>query len=347
MFKKALFLILCSVLSCTLYAQSSSVAVESYFSKIYSAENNLVEGNHEQSLNQYNRAFESDREEKIIFLKDIHNALMLAYQNGDTEYFEKFLHHLNDYDINKTFFETVGYEDIRETNFYPIVRTFFENKPERTDDSPVCSLFERLFVLDQSIRSACREKYLGSLYHYCSEEIKLLDSLILAQLSGYFRAYGIPQESEFCDVSKHFVPPYHLIIRHNLQWCRTEIIDYLKGEIGRIHPQILADILKSMYNNSCDGSETSDPLGLSHQLRLGSDLYLIPLSEEKMDEINQNRKAINLDSFEDFHKKILFQEFNPEYYLVHGFFIPQFDADKGVLDGLRERFEEFRVVGPE
>jgi|GEM_PF-1355202 len=321
-----------------------SSSASRYFSTIYAAENLLMDGEHEEALKLYSKAFHQDSEERILFIKDLHNALMLAYQSGSTRYFERFLYHLKDFDVDKSFFRTVGYEEIGDSEFSPLVKTFFENKPERDPNSQVCSVFERLVVLDKSIRSACREKYGGGLYTHCGEEIALLDSLILDQLTAYFKAYGIPRESEFCNINKAFSPPYKLIIRHNLQWCRLEIVDYLKPQIGTIHPQVLASILNSSHNDRCVGAESKDPWGFGYQLRLGNHLYVGEIPEEYIQEVNQNRKALHLDKVQDFHRKIIFQDFNPEYHFVHSRFTPLIDADPGKINSLREKFADWKVT---
>lgn len=324
------------------YGVNDTNLVSNYLTKVYAAEVQLINGNKEKSMKLYRSAFDSDKNQNFIFLKDIHNALMLAYQNGNIHYFEKFLYYLKHFDVDSLFFESEGYEDLDESAFSTLVRTFFENQPSRDADSPVCSLFERFMVLDQSIRKACREKY-GNYYRFCGEEIALLDSLILSQLIGYFNAYGIPSDSEFCDMNRYSTPSYRIIIRHNLQWCRTEIIDYLKKQIGYIHPQILADILNRLYNNPCDGSEVKDPLGLSYHLRLGDDLYLIVPDEDLLDGINHNRAALHLDNFNDFHKKLRFQEFNPEYVLFYPVLISTIDASSGYMESLKSSFKNYKV----
>lgn len=342
--KSTLFaFILIQGLAMPAYGLSDTCAVSTYFNTIYSAEIHLVDGNHEESMKLYYEAFNSEGEEKIIFIKDLHNALMLAYQNGNTGYFEKFIYHLNDYDVDSSFFETVGYKDLKDSRFHPIVLSFFANKIDSHSNSPVCDFFERLDILDQSIRLACREKY-GNFYYYCGEEIALLDSLILAQLKTYFDEHGLPKESEFCDVLRYSIPHYHLIIKHNLQWSRVEMINIVKKEIGTIHPQVFADLMHYTFNNPCDGSDTKDPLGLSYHLRLDGDLYIIPPPEESISDINQAREAIYLERLEDFHQKLIFQEFNTQYLLVYPQFVPNIDSDKSVLDALKERFKDFRVI---
>ncbi len=327
------------------YGLSDTCAVSTYFNTIYSAEIHLVEGNRDESMKLYYEAFNFEGEEKIIFIKDLHNALMLAYQNGNTGYFEKFISHLNDYDVDSSFFETVGYEDLKDSRFHPIVRSFFVNKIDNHSNSPVCEFFERLTILDQSIRRACGEKY-GNYYYYCGEEIALLDSLVLLQLKDYFEEHSIPKESEFCDVLRYSLLPYHLIINHNLQWCRVEMIKILKKEIGTIHPQVIADLMHYTFNNPCDGSDSKDPLGLGYHFRLGldGDLYIVPPPEESISDINRSREAIYLDWHEDFHQKLIFQNFNPEYVLVYGNFIPIIDADEAFINTLKERFMDFRVI---
>jgi len=326
------------------YGLSDTCAVSTYFNTIYSAEIHLVEGNRDESMKLYYEAFNSEGEEKIIFIKDLHNALMLAYQNGNTGYFEKFMYHLNDYDVDSSFFETEGYEDLKDSRFYPIVRSFFANKIDSHRNSPVCEFFERLTILDQSIRKACREKYSGSLYYFCGEEIDLLDSLVLLQLKDYFEEHGIPKESEFCNVLRYSTPPYYLIIKHNLHWCRSEIIEVLKNQIGKVHPQVLGDILNYTYSNPCNGRDPENRLGLGNYFRLEKSLYAWTPPQELIDTLNQNRMAIHLDSIEHVHKKIIFQEFNPEYILVLGFNIPIIEADKEFIDYLKEKYKDIKVT---
>ena len=326
------------------YIKDDNCAVGNYFEQIYAAENHLMDGEHEKSLKLYNAAFTSDREENIIFFKDIHNALMLAYQNDDTHYFKRFILHLHDYDVDSSLFQTVGYENLKASKFHPIVKEFFDQKRELDHNAPVCSFFERLHMLDQSIRKACREKYGNGFYHFCGDEIALLDSLILEQLIDYFNENGVPREYEFCNIRRHYFPPYELIITHNQQWCRPEVIDILKDQIGRVHPQVLAFILDYVYNNPCDGSESDDPLGLSYQLRLGDQLYLLEIPVERIEMVNENRKAIHLDQVEDFHRKIIFQEFNPEYVLVNGRFMFHLDADESFINTLKDRFKSGKVT---
>ncbi|TVQ51633.1 MAG: hypothetical protein EA362_00100 [Saprospirales bacterium] len=331
------------VLSVSVNFAQTDCPVNNYFSHIYAAENHLVEGNHEESKRYYYKAFDSEEEERIIFIKDLHNALMLAYQTGDAGYFGKFIYYLNQYDVDSSFFETVGYEELKESIFYTIVRSFLENKEPRHFNSAVCSTFNRLRMLDQSIRRACNDFFSGSYYHFCGKEIALLDSLVLLQLKEYFYEFGLPKESEFCNVTRYYTPPYRIIIRHNLQWCRLELLDFIKGEVGRIHPQVLADILQYNYNNPCDGSETTDPLGMGYQLRLDNSLYIMNPPEDRIDFINESRSVIYLDSIEDSHRKIKFQEFNPEYSLVHNFLTPQISADPQRIDALKERFKDIKV----
>lgn len=321
---------------------NDSNVVSNYFNKVYSAEMHLITGNNEKSMELYVSAFDFGKGQKIIFLKDLHNALMLAYQNENYHYFEKFLYYLNSFDVDSSFFQSVGYENIGESGFSTLAHTFFDNKQTMESRPSVCSFFKRLMVLDQSIRNACREEY-GNYYRFCGEEIALLDSLVLVQLLGYFNAYGIPTDSEFCNMTRYSTPSYRILIRHNLQWCRTEIIDYLKTKIGYIHPQILADILNRLNNNPCDGSEIKDPLGLSYHVRLGADLYIIEPDEELIEGINKNRLSLHLDNLTDFHNKLRFQELNPEYILFYPVLIRGIDGSSDFINSLRNDFKDYKV----
>lgn len=325
-----------------IYGSTVPCSTMTYFSKIYSAEINLMEGNNEESMKLYHEAFLFDNDGNI-FIKDLHNALMLSYQSGSTHYFKKFISHLHQYDVDSSFFESPGYEEIKESSFHPILRSFFSNKIVSHYNSPVCETFERLYILDQSVRQACQKKY-GAPYYYCGKEIALLDSLILDQIKAYFDDHGTPKESYFCDVSRYFIPPYHLLIKHNLNWCRVEVINRLKKELGIIHPQVLADLLHYTYNNPCDGSNSKDPMGLGYHLQIEGDLYILFPPKELISVINQSRGAIYLDRLESFHKKLKFQYRNPEYVFVYPQFIPNIDADKSVIDALREKLKDFRVV---
>lgn len=341
--KASVFFLLAYLLSFQSLVPDHPNKVNKYFENIYIAEVKLIDGDKQEGLKYYKKAFEEGGTE-VRFIKDIHNALMLSYQTGNIHYFNHFIAFLDDFSIDTSFFQSVGYEELKDTDFASIVDRYLNKRVEDSYNIEVCSIFDRLELLDQSIRRACRDKYSGSLYYFCGEEIALLDSLILSQVKDYFHRNDFPTDSDFCSVSKNFIPPYYLIIKHNLQWCRTGIIEVLKNEVGRIHPQVLANLLHRIHNNPCDGSDIKDPLLLGFHLRLDSNLYILPVDSGRTVKANKKRSEIYLDPVEDFHRKLIFQEFNPEYVLFHRNFFPNLDLNETLEQQLKQNFKEFKVI---
>lgn len=145
-----------------------------YYSKVQTAEDELIRYNYFEASTIYKQTFEAYND---IYLKDLNNALISAYYSEDHELLYFFTDLLNQYSIDSSYLNEM-LSSVQQPSIN-IISDTIEIGDGGYGKTPLCILTTKLNILDQSLRRSCKELSPSNPYINCGREIRLLDSLIL------------------------------------------------------------------------------------------------------------------------------------------------------------------------
>ncbi len=316
-----------------------------YFKLIYEAEESLIEDNFSEACIHYANAFKVSND--IIFLKDVHNALMCANHSKDSVRFKEFAIHFMRFDVDKEF--TESYSAKLENSYFSILS---DVPPTFTTMSEVCDFLKRMKTVDQSLRIKCGEDKNCFL---CRTEIGKLDSINAKTVIEYVKIHGYPNDLSRCKHNPTLTSAIDLVVLHNTQAGNhtnhklliDSVFPVLKQEVlkGNLHPQIFASRVDQLMDSGKIGPHI---YGARSCLKIEDRMFLFPIaSEEQLKKVNEERQGIYLDSFEESQKKFAYQKFNPEFYLIYPAFMTVLDIRGEQKAAMIEQIKIFEVLRPQ
>jgi hypothetical protein len=322
-----------SIIFFLVFQTANGQNIDNYFKYIYQAEDALLDNNFSKGVQYFEKAFSSG--DGVVFLKDVHNALLASNLARDTVAFYSFAELMVTFDT-KSYISNL--EDKLDYYFFQYLNSLessFEEIPGH------CNFFKKLYALDQGLRRACLKE---GVYPLCVEEIRLLDSVNLQSVIRYLTNHGLIKEVNRCKMNPTFFSPIHLVVLHNSQRTDIEVFEFLFEEIfkGSYHPQEYAYLIGRFKKDEL--LHLKDYGSLDNHLVIMDRLFVFDIDSDKKEELNKRRNSIFLDDIESYHRKITYQFFKPEkFYFVYPTNISRLGGEGDLQNELIEKFKEFEV----
>lgn len=313
------------------FLSAKGQSIETYFENTYEAEEALLDSNYLKAAQYYQKAFTIDQ--NVLFLKDVHNALLAANLAKDTSSFFYFADLIVSFDI-QDFIPT--YEDKIKPYYFNYLNSLESTFQEITGH---CNFFKKLKALDQGLRKACIEE---GVYPICIEEIRILDSVNLQSILRYLNNHGLIPEVNRCNLHPTHFSPLHLVVLHNSSTDELWIFDYLLEELqnGKIHPQEYAYLIGRFEQGKPRSIKAYGTL--QEHIVIMDRLFIFNPNEDKINEYNLNRQSIFLDNLDQFHRKLTYQFFHPDmFYFVYPWLIQRLGGEGDYQRELIEKFKDF------
>lgn len=285
--------------------------MEAYYSAINEAELQICKSNYHKALLKYDSAFQS----MYPWVIDICNAMNCAIDASDTSRVEMYLELIMP--KGSRFIEEGSFLYNRVVSFYPKLKFRIDNY----NGSILCQDIDTIFVKELKVRLAEDQRInhlRSSMYNKRYSDLTAqayVDSfsVILLQnglwLKDWILTNGYPKEECY----------YYPNTENNpLHWVSILLVHYFSEHWtlfyplrecvyrGELHP---IDLAKHLLRHTPVKREHFKEYGHYCYLFMGKELESIRY--ENIDEINENRKDIFLQPYEDYLKKI-------EYYLRNG-----------------------------
>ena len=275
----------------TLYSQNNNDSIHKYYSYVYLAEHQLLEGNIEKSISYYTNAFKFSYPRS----KDLYNVFLASYYINDTIKTKSYANELiiKGYDIS--FFT----DSITNPNLYKLIqnKSFLE-----TPNNFICcdSIFykfcDTIFEDDQKIRTDS---------NFISIQ-KAKDKQNFEKIKNYIAINSYPSFEKFGFCNKFsnpisICPTFELILWHNRfeidsQFIKVLTINLLSGDI---QPNEFTKI--TIANKDLSNSLTLKPWEIEKVCKTSS-----------VKNINKKREYYLLDKLEDYLRKY-------KYHLINKF----------------------------
>ncbi|MEO7175453.1 MAG: hypothetical protein ABIV51_06315 [Saprospiraceae bacterium] len=257
----------------------------------------IVGGKLEKALDLYSEAFQY---RKVPYIKDVHNALICALKLGQQYQIDYYSCMIAKYKVDLEPYK-------QYPNFTVSVNCIASRKSSPWDGNFLDSMLRVAIAIRERPKTGdcCREAF-------------VVDSLNFDALLDAIDLYGFPNDMDLDWNSAVDVPPYYLTILYALGSSIKEdsvmkYLDFLFAE-DLISPSIYSEYHD--YRAGFTAVKSSPSLGSDYVRYWDGNYYILyfPVSRDRA--MNDRRKVLGLERIEQFRKKILFQEKNPQYCFV-------------------------------
>lgn len=285
-----------------------------YAGHINQAELYCIAGQYQPALAHFDSAFACER---LIFGKDLYNALLCASRTGNNakagNYFEQLLrkgYPADSIGLNKqfaTFVQSKPYEKLLKrwrAGLLPADNTII---------TPLQLLMDTLHKDDQYFRSRNPSDYLN---HEYGSIILQIDSINAYKLIAAIKQYGFPNEFN-CGIGTWLNTFAYIVITHQGFGSPTRQVDFAPYLLTAIkNRQVLPNVGLGLYARVAGGDSF---FGIDCFFRVKQKsggykyAYYPSYSQELETKFNKNRAAYGLEPLADYRKKILYWLKNKDF----------------------------------
>lgn len=307
-------------LQLSIFSQSP---IQRYYKCINSAEKCLIEDKLDSTLYYYGKAAEY---RPIMFAKDLHNAAVVAIQQGTPNLASQYLSSLIKLGA--------ALEVLRENSFF---NTYFgtEHGKKWIEEShrikPTYNVAYREQLKAMELKDQYYRKKRGGSNQY-ADSIRLADTENVAELRELIKTKGFPtEETVGIDPKSYTIPFVTTIIIHqnngpNQQYNFAPIL-YQQVVDGKLHNSLGYDLwagnnggayqLDFMRFVLIKVIDSTKPPRRTNYIALDSTDYgFAPFGDEAVTKINSGRRLFYLDDYDLYTKKILFNRRFSQYLLT-------------------------------
>ncbi|PSK90667.1 hypothetical protein B0I18_10777 [Taibaiella chishuiensis] len=328
-------------------ANRSAAGVAMYSGLIHEAELLICMEKPGLALERFKRAFSLE----TPLGKDLLNALICAYQAGDTVAFATMATALlkngafSDGCDFYRFFDKIDGPENKES-YKQIWKRLVQVTPVHIDLS-YRQAVKQLVQADQDVRHYFMDKQTGNYNAVGRDSLNTFDSLNTLRLKRLFETRGFPTEEKIgYDYSFPGNPAiYEIIIRHDRSWTNRKVLDsffYQATREGKLSPTHYGYWKDQSYWAFDDSASSYQQTPFSHYgtdalVVINDTLYIHKYNGTEKDRINAARKEIYADALDEMAMKANYQ-FTHKYFRI-------IDGTYGVWDGMPD--EETRKIRQE
>jgi len=293
-----------------LFDFSLNAKMRNYYLNVNRAESMIIKGQTDSAMIYYTAAFSGNK--KPLF-KDLYNAFIAAVEVGKNKEALILYEKLRNLGCSEKDFPVIS----KVTNFLKTneqrIRLY---KPRIIHNRKLIAALNKLFTKDQSHR------ILGA-YEKNRNEMRIDDSTNGIALMKLIEKYGFPNEYDIGIQSNDLLShQFYLIIWHQGTNRQTNFTKVLLEAInkGKIEPYAAAFLIDKYYGDPVFSSE-----GITHikydAEKIDSCCYVLdfnkvsPNYRPRIDQYNQMRAKIGIESLEQTQHKIIFKYINQSVYL--------------------------------
>ncbi len=278
-----------------------------YHKLIYYAEEKILEEKYSDALNIYDSAFVIYEKK---FSKDIYNAAICAAILDDKIKSKKYLFELSDYGIRyiHIIHRAIFRKALKNTScsFY---LDYIKNRKKQMNNFSFSNhkhFLDSLVFLDHQFRIKK-----GS-YKIFSDTIKKIDSINIILLKNYLLKNEFPNEKQYkIQYPNELYNPWVILrhyFTHKIKDDTLPNILYSNVINGNLHINIYYDFLDQQPKKDITKKFCNTLI-----FEYNDALYEKDYSMEMIQQINQNRLNVGLDSYSDYRKKLLYNKLNGKY----------------------------------
>jgi hypothetical protein len=285
---------------CYIFSQNNYI---SYHKLIYYAEGKILEEKYSDALNIYDSAFVIYEKN---FSKDIYNAAICAAIIDDKIKSKRYLFELSNYGIRYIHIIHIGiFRKALKNSFFSFYLDYRKNRKKEINNFSFSNrkhFLDSLEILDREFRIKK-----GS-YKIFSDTIKKIDSINIRLLKNYLLKNEFPNEKQYkIQYPNELYNPW-VILRHyythKIKDDTLSNILYSNVINGNLHINTYYSFLDQKQKKNI-----TQELGNTLIFKYNDILYEIDYSKKLIDQINQNRLNVGLDSYFDYRKKLLYDKY--------------------------------------
>lgn len=277
-----------------------------YYHWVSQAEVEIVDAHYDKAFEHYQNAIQMVANP---FAKDYYNAALCAAKTNHDSSALAYIEALLKKGISIQKIQSPAFKHLYKTTEWQNLKSHaddYRNQFLKRQNKEVLKSVTALLEHDQDIRKA---KY----GYPMSDTIAYVDSMNMVELKNILQLYLYPDENMIgLSHPKYFNPPHYTVIRHHYQTQHFELTPILYESMiqGKLSPRVFAELedRKSQYLGEGDTYGTVGYVlikGREDSIKHGNETIL---------KFNENRKKIGLESWEDYLRKIQFQESQKEFY---------------------------------
>jgi len=281
-----------------------------YQSFVIDAELSIVDGDCKKALRLYENAFNVATDE--FWSKDLYNASICAAKLGQDSLSVYYLSQLVSKGIRLKNVLHKTHRPLKKSTYY---RALKEKEKESCLEASKSYNYKLRFSLDSLLDTdqGIRSRKYG---YPDSDTIRHVDSLNILKLAEIISEYGFPNEhviglgDKGLDYHSHL--PHYFVLRHYAQFGHRALIDSLlpaveKGEMSRL---LYAELMDKVKNNN---ERTYSKYGTIAFIKVKNTIYSQDRDDSLINQMNVSRRELNLDSWCNYRRKVLFMLLHPEF----------------------------------
>lgn len=279
----------------------------SYHKLIYLAEGKILDEKYSDALNIYDSTF-AIYEKK--FSKDIYNAAICAAILDDKIKSKKYIYELSNYGIR--YIHIIRRSIFRKAIKKSFFSFYLDYRKNRKKEMNILSFYKHKHFLDSLVFLDQQFRIKKGSYSIFSDTIKKIDSLNIILLKNYLLKNEYPNEKQYkIQYPNELYNPW-AILRHyytfKIKDDTLSNILYSNVITGNLHINTYYSFL-----NQQPKKKIIQELGNTLIFKYNDILYEIDYSKKIIEQINQNRLNVGLDSYFDYRKKLLYDKLNGKY----------------------------------
>ena len=279
-----------------------SEKVKAYYKNVFSAEDSIIIGKYSEASKLYNKAFSLIKP----FCNDLKNAVFAEiYGKRDSVLILKYLYHVVNFNCDTEFLSN---SIIKNLPFYNYLVGNLNKK--HVVQNKINNTLDIILKDDQHIRDSCRKVFGADFYEppLAKKRIMYIDSLNLLKIQDILDNYNIDS------INKNGLFAMNIVILHNNAWHRLNILYKIKDLVlkGKFDARVYAELicrLPESYErkDTYKKFELYKDYGLSKNYVIGKYMFTEMYDDSTLKEVNNDRRGIFLESFENYIKKLQWQ----------------------------------------